>query len=71
MSLDRMNLYLHKALVDELGINDTRFVGRDEKELGKFNSNTDEEWNFTDPNGYNYVSLDRIKSKIVQFMDNK
>jgi hypothetical protein len=41
------------------------------KELGKFNSNTDEEWNFTDPNGYNYISLDRIKSKIVQFMKNK
>jgi hypothetical protein len=41
------------------------------KELGKINSNTDEEWNFTDPNGYNYVSLDRIKSKIVQFMDDK
>jgi hypothetical protein len=41
------------------------------KELGKFNSNTDEEWNFTNPNGYNYVSLDRIKSKIVDFMNDK
>jgi hypothetical protein len=41
------------------------------KELGKFNSSTDEEWNFTNPNGYNYVSLDRIKSKIVDFMNDK
>jgi hypothetical protein len=41
------------------------------KELGKFNSNTDEEWNFTNPNGRDYVSLDRIKSKIVDFMNNK
>ena len=41
------------------------------KELGKFNSNTDEEWNFTNPNGRDYVSLDRIKSKIVDFMNDK
>jgi hypothetical protein len=41
------------------------------KELGKFNSNTDEEWNFTNPNGRYYVSLDRIKSKIVDFMNDK
>ena len=41
------------------------------KQLGKFNSNTDEEWNFTNPNGRNYISLDRIKSKIVDFMNDK
>jgi hypothetical protein len=41
------------------------------KELGKFNSSTDEEWNFTNPNGRYYVSLDRIKSKIVDFMNDK
>ena len=36
MSLDRMNLYLHKALVDELGLKDIGWAGRNEKELGKF-----------------------------------
>jgi hypothetical protein len=36
MSLDRMNLYLHKALVDELGLKDIKWAGRNEKELGKF-----------------------------------
>jgi hypothetical protein len=34
MSLDRMNLYLHKALVDELGLKDIKYYN--EKELGKF-----------------------------------
>ena len=47
MSLDRMNLYLHKALVNELGINDTRFVGRDEKEIGKLR--------YGSKNGHMYV----------------
>ena len=41
------------------------------KQLGKFNPVTDEELNFTNPNGRNYVSLDRIKSKIVDFMSDK
>jgi hypothetical protein len=36
MSLDKMNLYLHEALVNELGLKDTRWGGRNEKELGKF-----------------------------------
>ena len=36
MSTDRMNLYLHKALVDELGLKDIGWAGRNEKELGKF-----------------------------------
>ena len=36
MSLDRMNLYLHKALVDELGIKESKSWHSDEKELGKF-----------------------------------
>jgi hypothetical protein len=36
MSTDRMNLYLHKALVDELGLKDIKWGGRNEKELGKF-----------------------------------
>jgi len=36
MSTDRMNLYIHKALVDELGLKDIGWAGRNEKELGKF-----------------------------------
>jgi len=36
MSADRMNLYIHKALVDELGLKDIGWAGRNEKELGKF-----------------------------------
>ena len=36
MSLDKMNLYLHEALVNELGLKDTRWGSRNEKELGKF-----------------------------------
>jgi len=36
MSLDRLNLYLHKALVNELGLKDIVWAGRNEKELGKF-----------------------------------
>jgi hypothetical protein len=31
-----MNLYLHKALVDELGIKESKSWNSDEKELGKF-----------------------------------
>jgi hypothetical protein len=41
------------------------------KELGKFDPVTDEERNLTNPNGRNYISLDRIKSKIVDFMNDK
>jgi hypothetical protein len=41
------------------------------KRLGKFDTNTDEERNFTNPNGHNYVNLDYIKSKIVDFMKDK
>jgi hypothetical protein len=41
------------------------------KQLGKFDPVTDEERNFTNPNGRNYISLDIIKSKIVQFMNDK
>jgi hypothetical protein len=36
MSLDKMNLYLHEALVNELGLKDMRWGSRNEKELGKF-----------------------------------
>ena len=36
MSLDKMNLYLHEALVNELGLKDIKWGGRNEKELGKF-----------------------------------
>jgi len=36
MSSDRMNLYLHAALVEELGLNDLTWSKRNEKELGKF-----------------------------------
>ena len=36
MSLDKMNLYLHEALVNELGLKDIGWAGRNEKELGKF-----------------------------------
>jgi len=39
--------------------------------LGNFDPNTDEERNFTNPNGRNYVDLDRIKSRIVDFMKDK
>ena len=39
--------------------------------LGKFDPNTGEERNFKNPNGRNYVSLDKIKSKIIDFMSNK
>lgn len=41
------------------------------KKLGKFDPDTDEERNLTNPNGRNYISLDRIKSKIVDFMKDK
>ena len=48
MSLDKMNLYLHEALVNELGLKDTRWGGRNEKELGKFRfgSKNGHEFNF-------------------------
>ena len=48
MSLDRMNLYLHKALVDELGIKESKSWHSDEKELGKFifGSKNGHEFNF-------------------------
>ena len=48
MSLDRMNLYLHKALVDELGIKESKSWHSDEKELGKFRfgSKNGHEFNF-------------------------
>ena len=36
MSLDKMNLYLHEALVNELALKDTQWGSRNEKELGKF-----------------------------------
>jgi esterase/lipase len=36
MSADRMDLYLHAALVEELGLNDLTWSKRNEKELGKF-----------------------------------
>ena len=36
MSLDRMNLYLHKALVDELGIEESKSWYSGEKEFGEF-----------------------------------
>jgi hypothetical protein len=36
MSLDKMNLYLHEALVNELGLKDMPWGSRIEKELGKF-----------------------------------
>jgi hypothetical protein len=39
--------------------------------LGNFDPNTDEERNFTNPNGRNYIDLDRIKGKIVDFMKDK
>ena len=70
-----------EKLNEFFGSDDTKVYTKDDvinlmydfklKELGKFNSSTDEEWNFTNPNGRNYVSLDRIKSKIVDFMNNK
>jgi hypothetical protein len=48
MSLDRMNLYLHKALVDELGIKESKSWYSGEKELGKFRfgSKNGHEFNF-------------------------
>jgi hypothetical protein len=48
MSLDRMNLYLHKALVDELGIEDSKSWYSGEKDLGKFRfgSKNGHEFNF-------------------------
>jgi hypothetical protein len=36
MSTDGMNLYLHEALVNELGLKDKPWGSRNEKELGKF-----------------------------------
>jgi len=36
MSTDRMSLYLHEALVEELGLKDLKWSSRKEKELGKF-----------------------------------
>jgi hypothetical protein len=36
MSTDRMNLYIHEALVNELGLKDKSWGSRNEKELGKF-----------------------------------
>jgi hypothetical protein len=36
MSIDRMNLYIHEALVVELGLKDRPWGSRNEKELGKF-----------------------------------
>ena len=39
--------------------------------LGNSDPNTDEERNFTNPNGRNYIDLDRIKSRIVDFMKDK
>ena len=41
------------------------------KQLGKFDPVKDEEKNLTNPNGRNSISLDRIKSKIVDFMNDK
>ncbi len=41
------------------------------KRLGKFDPHTDEERNFTNPNSPGYISLDRIKSKIVSFLKDK
>lgn len=66
---------------ESFGSDDTKVYTKDDvinlmydfeiKQLGKFNPVTDEELNFTNPNGRNYVSLDRIKSKIVDFMKDK
>jgi len=36
MSTDRMNLYLHEALVRELGLKDVKWGDRYDKDLGKF-----------------------------------
>ena len=36
MSTDRMNLYIHEALVVKLGLKDKPWGSRNEKELGKF-----------------------------------
>lgn len=36
LSTDGMNLYLHEALVDELGLEDITWISRSEKKLGKF-----------------------------------
>jgi hypothetical protein len=48
MSLDRMDLYLHKVLVDELGIKESKSWHLDEKDLGKFKfgSKNGHEFNF-------------------------
>ena len=40
-------------------------------DLGKYDPSSDEEWNFTNPKSPNYISLDRIKSKIIDFMKDK
>ncbi len=36
MSNDRMNLYLHEALVNQLGFEDSKSISRGEKKLGDF-----------------------------------
>jgi|688.fasta_scaffold42603_4 hypothetical protein len=47
MSADRMNLYLHASLVDELGLRNLNWSNRNEKELGKFK--------FGSKNGHQYA----------------
>jgi hypothetical protein len=40
MSTDKMNLYIHNALVEEFGLKDLTGLSRDEKELGDFRFGT-------------------------------
>jgi hypothetical protein len=47
MSADRMALYLHASLVDELGLRNLNWSNRNEKELGKFK--------FGSKNGHQYA----------------
>ena len=55
MSSDRLNLYLHKALVDELGFEDTTWGRRNEKKIGKFA--------YGSKNGYTYSFDARLEPK--------